>query len=99
MLLHDALHTLEHNFSRIFEELARFDVLKIYYGTGYYTIFERGIDLSPNESLHITVVCTRIITAKIYKTSLQLNFCSLSSRAILTTKDCLFPIDSRGSLA
>jgi len=44
----------------------------------YYTIFER--DFSLNESLLITAVCTCIITAKMYKTSLQLNFCTLESR-------------------
>jgi len=68
MLLHDASHMLEHNFSSIFEELARFNVLKIYHSTGQYAAFKRGIDFTPNESLRITVVCTRIITPKMYKT-------------------------------
>jgi len=54
MLLHDASHTLEHNFSRIFEELERFDGLEIYHGTDHYMIFERGIDLSSNESLYVS---------------------------------------------
>jgi len=73
----------------------RFDVLEIYHGTGHYTIFERGIDLSPNESLRFTAVCTRIITVKLYKTSLQLNFCTFESRDPAHQR---FPIDSRGHL-
>jgi len=77
MLLHDASQTLDHNFTHIFEELALFDVLEIYHGTGLYTIFKRGIDFSPNEYLRVIAVCTPIITAKMYKTSLQLNFCTL----------------------
>jgi len=55
-------------------------VLEIYHGTDHYTIFKRGIDLSPNESLRVTAVCTRIIIVKMYKTSLQLNFYTLESR-------------------
>jgi len=85
---------LDHNFTRIFEELVRFDVLEIYHDTGHYTIFERGIDLSPNEFLRVTAVCTRIIIAKMHKcikVSLQLNFCTF---AILTTKDCLIYFQS-----
>jgi len=80
ILLHDASRTLDHNFTRIFKEMTKLDVLEIYHGTGYYTIFELGIDLSPNESLRVIAVCTRIITAKMYKTSLQLSFCTLESR-------------------
>jgi len=33
-------HTVEHNFSRIFEKLARFDMLRVYYCTSQYTTFE-----------------------------------------------------------
>jgi len=37
----NGLHTLEHNFSRIFEELARFDMFEIYYRASQYAAFKR----------------------------------------------------------
>jgi len=82
MSLYNVSHTLKHNFFCIFKELARFDVSRVYHGTGYYTIFERGIDLSPNKSLGVTAVCTRIIIAKmsIAKTSLQSSLCTRELR-------------------
>jgi len=37
---------LKHYLSRIFEELARFDVFRVYDSTGQYMAFERCIDLA-----------------------------------------------------
>jgi len=70
--LYNISHSFEHYTSSVFQKLSRFDVIGVNYRTGQYTIMERGIDLSPNESLRVTAatVNTRIITSKMYETSL-----------------------------
>jgi len=64
LCLSNISRSFEHYTIGVFQELSRFDVISVNYRTGQYTIFERGIDLSPNESLRITAINTRIITSK-----------------------------------
>jgi len=53
IFLNDTLHTFQHYLSRI-EELVRFDVSRVYRGTGQYTAFERCINLAPSKSRAIS---------------------------------------------
>jgi len=53
--IYNVLDSFEHYTIGIFLKLSRFDVVSVNHSTGQYTIFERGIDLSPNESLRVTV--------------------------------------------
>jgi len=70
--LYNISHSFEHYTIGVFQKLSRFDVIGVNYRTGQYMIFERGIDLSPNESLRVTVAAasTCIIISKMYETSL-----------------------------
>jgi len=89
ILLHNTLHTFEHNFSRILEKLTRFDMLRVYYRTNQYAILESRIyrifHLSP--ALYPVLACTKRPRIESFK---------LSSRAIWITNDCLIPINNRG---
>jgi len=49
MSLYNVSHTLKHNFSRIFDKLARFNVSKVYHSTDQYAAFERCINFAPSE--------------------------------------------------
>jgi len=70
--LYNISYSFEHYTTGVFQKLSRFDVIGVNYRTGQYTIFERSIELSPNKSLRVAAaaVSTRIITFKMYKTSL-----------------------------
>jgi len=75
--LYNVSHSFEHYTTGVFQKLSRFDVISINHRTDQYTIFECDIDLSPNDSL---IICTHIITTKMYKTPLQSSLCTLESR-------------------
>jgi len=88
MLLHDASHTLEHNFTRIFEELARFNMLEIYHRSLYdFRTSYQSRHLSP--ALYPTSTCTKRPHTASFK---------LSSRALRATNDYFTPIDNCGRL-
>ena len=86
-----SLHTFQHYFSRIFEELARFDVSRAYHSTGQYTTFERCINIAPSKSRAISG--THLLKTRARTVSFK--FSNLAIRAI---NDCLTPIDNRGRL-
>jgi len=86
MLLHDASHTFEHNFTRIFEELARFDVLRVYHGTAMRLSNAVLISRHLSPALYPAPTCTkRPRTASL----------KFLSRAIRAINDCFTPIDNR----
>jgi len=76
--LYNVSHSFKHCTTGVFQKLLQFDVIGVNYRTGQYTIFERRIDLSPNESLRV-IANTCIITSKMYKMSLQSSLCTLES--------------------
>jgi len=89
MFLNNTLRTFQYYLSRIFEELTRFDVSRVYFGQ--YTAFERCINLAPSKSRAIpALTCTKRSRTVFFK---------FSCLAILAINDCLTPIDNRGRLA
>jgi len=91
MSLHNNLHMLKHNFSRVFKKLlARFNVFRIYYHAGQYMAFERGVYFVPSESRVVSGI-------HLYEMSTTESFKFLS-HAIWTINDCLTPIGNRGRL-
>jgi len=90
MSLHNVL--LRHCFSCVFEKLARFDVFRVYYGTGQYRLFELSnavlISRHRSPALYPVSTCTNLLRTESFK---------LSSR-VIRISDCLLLIDNCGRL-
>jgi len=93
MLPQHISHTIEHNFSCIFEKLTRFDI------TYYFEFITAPISIRLSKAASIPRhVSPTMYPAPTYTNRPRTKSFKLLSRAIHATNGCLLPIDNRGCL-
>ena len=81
------MYKLEHNFARVFEELARLDMFRVYHRVRQNTAFECRFHDAPTESV-----------SGVHMHESSTNSFRLLRRAIYVISDCLLPIDNHERL-